>query len=618
MVSEILICPECRKQFEFNCTKLRSAADMLSCPHCGKGTAYRDFRVVFFCPNCRNISPHSPAEKINGQLCCPTCHTVAGTAGGEETEETLPDAPVLPDNSIFDKYRIIKLIGKGGMSEVYQAEHLLLQRIYALKIMKTFSGSTGSYKRFLREAQCFHQLRHKNIVRVYDIGCDLPSTRPFIAMEYIEGTPLTDEAGSFTTDELLHLARDMAKALEELHKNKIVHRDIKPSNIMRSADGNYLLMDLGIAKAENSGCTDFTLTVNQAIFGTPVYASAEQCQSPHTADHRSDIYSLGATLYHLASGKLPYSGNTPLETVVQVIQSQPEPLAQAAPSLPAPLAALIECMMDKSPDRRPRNATVLLTMLNTIEQQIYRGPVRRSKLAFKITITLLLLLGAAGWGIIKLYSHNTAHRMPPPASSTRPKQLPPQPAKPSPPPAAPRKTAVASPASSPQSRHCRVFHPSHRVITRFARQSRLLPGIAQWQQSPVSGWQCNFGQAAEEAKSSNRKLLILTCHSRFFLKFMQQKPIKEFLPKNFVLLFINCDLKNMPQEQIHHIHHLRTILRHRSCPSTTILNSDGSFAGTIPAARNHRQDVYFKRLEELMAGRKVHFDSRNEYIGTTE
>jgi serine/threonine protein kinase len=223
-------------------------------------------------------------------------------------------------------------------------------------------------------------------------------------MEYITGKTLADEAGSFTPSELLNLARDMAKALVELHKNKIVHRDIKPSNIMRAANGSYLLMDLGIAKAENPDGNDFTLTVNQAIFGTPVYASAEQCQSPHTADHRSDIYSLGATLYHLASGKAPYNGKTPLETLVQVIQSDPQPLAKAAPHLPAPLVELIECMMNKSPELRPQDAGILLTMLNSIEEQL-RHPIRRSWRLWKIAAAAVLVTAAVGIWAGKIYFH---------------------------------------------------------------------------------------------------------------------------------------------------------------------------------------------------------------------
>lgn len=610
MVSEILICPECRKQFEFNCTQLRSAADMLSCPHCGKGTAYRDFQVVFFCPNCRNISTHSPAEKINGQLRCPTCRTVAGTADGEEPA---PEIQILPDNTIFDKYRIIKLLGKGGMSEVYQAEHLLLQRTYALKITKTPPGSTSSYKRFLREAQCFHQLRHKNIVRVYDIGCDLKSSRPFIAMEYITGKTLADEAGSFTPSELLNLARDMAKALVELHKNRIVHRDIKPSNIMRSANGSYLLMDLGIAKAENPDGNDFTLTVNQAIFGTPVYASAEQCQSPHTADHRSDIYSLGATLYHLASGKAPYNGKTPLETLVQVIQSDPQPLAKAAPHLPAPLVELIECMMNKSPELRPQDAGILLTMLNSIEEQL-RHPIRRSWRLWKIAAAAVLVTAAVGIWAGKIYFHQQKkppiRRKTPPLRRTAP--------------AADRDNALqtGSPAVQTPSavktangHICKAFRPARSAVVRFAEHNPVPSDLKKWKKPRQIGWQHHFTSAFKEAQKTGKKLLVFTYSGRFFPKFMQQNPARDFLHNNFVLLFLDCDMDNMTPQQLEHIRQVRALLGTASYwPSTTVLKSSGSWAGNIPAFINHKQGIYEHLLNELLQEREVHFDFHNNYI----
>ena len=150
-----------------------------------------------------------------------------------------------------------------------------------------------------------------------------------------------------------------------LEKNKIVHRDIKPSNIIRSVNGEIKLTDLGIARIDAS---ETSLTVTQATIGTPAYASPEQCTNAHQTDTRSDIYSLGATLYHLATGVPPFSGASPVEIMLNVIKKSPEPLVKKRPDLSLRLISLIEQMMAKNPAKRPQNAASLLAKINAISQ----------------------------------------------------------------------------------------------------------------------------------------------------------------------------------------------------------------------------------------------------------
>ncbi|MBE6384626.1 MAG: hypothetical protein E7048_03055 [Lentisphaerae bacterium] len=306
-------------------------------------------------------------KNSSGEYCCPRCGTAAGISANEKKTESL-----LTPGTVFDKYRIVRIVGYGGMAEVYEAQHLLLHQTFALKVIKNFGSEKQSHanKRFLREAKCFHLLEHPNIVRVYDIGCDANTGFLYIAMEFLEGGNLLLEDGKTLPEkELLNIARDIALALTELEKQQMVHRDIKPSNIMRTADGSYKLMDLGIAKtAWEEPAEGYTITLDDVVIGTPAYASPEQCRSPHNVDIRADIYSLGVTLYQLASGVKPYNGITPVETILNVLNTVPRPLAVMSKELSVPFMELIEAMMAKNPDDRPPDAGTLSAMIENVRQ----------------------------------------------------------------------------------------------------------------------------------------------------------------------------------------------------------------------------------------------------------
>ncbi len=330
-----------------------------------------------------------------GEYRCPRCGAAVGIWKKEK-------GTLLTPGTIFDKYRIVRFVGHGGMAEVYEAQHLLLYQTFALKVIKNFGGEKQAYanKRFLREAKCFHLLEHPNIVRVYDIGCDANTGFLYIAMEFLEGgNLLLDEGKTLPEKELLNIARDMALALTELEKQQMVHRDIKPSNIMRTAEGSYKLMDLGIAKtAWEESAEGYTITQDNVVIGTPAYASPEQCRSPHTVDIRSDIYSLGVTLYQLASGVKPYNGITPVETLLNVLNKTPLPLSALSVKLSTPFMEMIESMMAKNPDARPQNAGALLSVIENVRQGkhtfIRNKKIPKHALA-AVLFSVLLLLTAA-------------------------------------------------------------------------------------------------------------------------------------------------------------------------------------------------------------------------------
>ena len=374
MFAQILDCPECKKRFHYDHSG--SIPEQITCPLCGANSAAKDFFAIILCPECRK-KLKVPLDLLNDpENRCPRC-----------------DAPLKPDNTftdsgdygstlvypqqqirfrqrlnagdVFDKYKIIRLLGKGGMAEVYLAEHILLKQKCAIKLMQKGMESDDPVfaKRFIREAKLTHSFNHPNIVRVFDAGSDFKTGHLFLAMEYVEGESLSELARhkTFSEGELLEIMHAMALALQTLDKAGVVHRDIKPSNIMKTPDGVYKLMDLGIAKSSNNSAGDeMTLTMEQTSIGTPGYASPEQCHSAHDTDIRSDIYCLGATIYHLASGVMPFDGDTPMEIVLKVLQQEPEPLKKYRQDLSFKTLTLIEKMMKKNPAERPQSPDKLL------------------------------------------------------------------------------------------------------------------------------------------------------------------------------------------------------------------------------------------------------------------
>lgn len=529
MISKNLICPACRNQFEFALDEEVFSGNVL-CPRCEVNLAYTEYKEMIFCPVCRaaaELSLSHPEDEIPK---CAQCSAELFSAVPEKS-------PFLRDGDFFDKYRIITRVGKGGMSEVYKAEHLLLKQIYALKILKNDRSQEYPlmYKRFLREGKCFHQIDHPNIVRVYDIGCDVKTGHLFIAMEYLDGGTLAELCTTpMPETELLRVAEDIAHALAELEKQQIIHRDIKPSNIMLTSDGKYKLMDLGIAKTVNADNSDYTLTVDQAIFGTPVYASPEQCESPHDVDCRSDIYSLGATLYHLACGEPPFDGKSPLSIVVNVVGNSPLPLRDRMPELSAGTVNLIERMMDKSPQNRPQNANVLLDELAMLKGGCPRKNYRRRQMYWSVTL-LLILLAASGI-------------------------LLPQKQK-----AAPLHTEEKTPLIA-------------RNLKLFCDTLPETPNVTNWRNPPAFDWHIHLSQALREAKEKNLNVLLLLHREHIMPKKWRDEKFLRALRKKYVLMFGECSDNGMPEEQQQHIEQLCNILQiNDAAPAAAVISPDGEF-----------------------------------------
>ena len=377
MFSLVLDCPFCSKRFNFD--HGGNLPENITCPECGGTAANENFSAIIFCPECRK-KLRIPLDIINADIYCPYCETPLKanmtfvdedvstyTLGGSKVAES---TRLLNDGDTFDKYRIIRMLGKGGMAEVYLAEHLLLNQKCALKLMQKNIASDDPVfvKRFIREAKLSHRFDHPNIVKVVDAGTDFKTGHLFLTMEYVEGKTVSQMIREKALDEpeLLKILYSMLQALNVLHEAGVVHRDIKPSNIMLGADGVYKLMDLGIAKSQSDKASgELTLTMERSTLGTPGYASPEQCRSAHDADIRSDLYCLGATLYHAASGKIPFDGTTTMEIILKVIQEEAEPLSKLRPDLSWMFHDLISRMMKKDPDERPKNPQAVIDILMT-------------------------------------------------------------------------------------------------------------------------------------------------------------------------------------------------------------------------------------------------------------
>lgn len=253
---------------------------------------------------------------------------------------------------IFGKCKIIRYIGRGGMGTVWLGEHLFLRRLVAIKILHNdLSSDPEEMARFEREAVAAARLDHENIVRIHDV--DEEHGRPFIVNEYVEGEDLEEvirKKSPLPVLRALNIVRVVAKALEHSHAAGVVHRDIKPGNILIAKDGRIKITDFGLAR--EVGHREVPLP-DGTVLGTPFFASPEQI-SGLPADGRTDIYSLGVTLYTMLTGRRPFGGRSPDSVVKKHLEApRPSPRLWRA-TLSRPVELLVQKMMAIKPaDRHP-------------------------------------------------------------------------------------------------------------------------------------------------------------------------------------------------------------------------------------------------------------------------
>jgi len=257
------------------------------------------------------------------------------------------------DPAQMGRYRILRRLGQGGMGAVYLAFDAKQNRQVAVKVLAVEQASkTNILRRFQLEGKTGALLMHPNIVRSYDVGQDETSGQHFIVLEYVDGPTaheLLDLKGKLDIADAVHIILDIARALEHAHMNRIIHRDVKPANILLASSGLAKLSDLGLAKRrdEVSNLTHAT----QGI-GTPYYMPYEQAMNAKMADERSDIYSLGATLYHLIAGDVPFTGEGSLEVVEKKQLGVYPPAFTHNEHVPAILEEILFRMLRRDPSDR--------------------------------------------------------------------------------------------------------------------------------------------------------------------------------------------------------------------------------------------------------------------------
>ncbi len=266
-------------------------------------------------------------------------------------------------------YRILKELGNGGMGAVYLALDTRLNRKLALKVMlPMFAADRDAKERLLREARAAAGISHDNVVTVFE--ADVRDGVPYITMQFLQGYPLDEYLKTKGVPPLPHvirIAREAALGLAAAHAMGLVHRDIKPANLwLEAPNGRVKVLDFGLAKPVGS---ESELTKSGAVVGTPAYMSPEQARGLKV-DHRTDLFSLGAVLYRLCTGKNPFVGEHVMAVLAAVLTDDPAPVRGLNPNVPESLAQLIDQMLAKKPEDRPQTAAEVAKRLRAIVAQL--------------------------------------------------------------------------------------------------------------------------------------------------------------------------------------------------------------------------------------------------------
>ncbi|MBR2431423.1 MAG: Stk1 family PASTA domain-containing Ser/Thr kinase, partial [Clostridia bacterium] len=259
---------------------------------------------------------------------------------------------------IDDRYKILSVVGIGGMSVVFKAEDTKEKRVVAIKVLNEVTdGDSQAVKRFINESRAISMLSHENIVKVYDMS--LKDELKYIVMELVDGKTLkeymAERNNRLPFEETVNFIEQILLALEHAHEKGVIHRDIKPHNMIVLPDGKLKVTDFGIAKAPGGD----TISMTDKALGTVYYISPEQA-SGKTIDPRSDIYSLGVVMYEMLTGVLPFRADTPVSVALKQINEIPRRPTDYVASIPAGVEQIILTAMEKNPEKRFQSAALML------------------------------------------------------------------------------------------------------------------------------------------------------------------------------------------------------------------------------------------------------------------
>lgn len=404
-------CPACGKGMK---VKRELVGKKVKCPHCKQGVQAADATLCGNRLEARTLAP--------GKLGADTC---AYPPPQKETFAFLAPPQAADELGRLGPYRVLRVLGAGGMGVVFRAEDPHLARPVALKAMlPALAASDSARQRFLREARAAAAIKHDHIVTIHQVGEDRGV--PFLAMEFLEGQPLDvrlERERKLPLGEVLRISTEIALALAAAHQRDLIHRDIKPANIWLETQagtpagaataGRVKILDFGLARAVSE---EGQLTQQGAIVGTPAYMAPEQGQGKKL-DARCDLFSLGCVLYRMATGEPAFRGTDIVSTLMAVATTNPPPPVALEPTLPPALSDLIMALLAKLPQDRPPSALAVVEALQKIAQdttqkmsalsgQARRKRVQRLAASFKkwrtaggVAVCLLMLVLIGAWAL---------------------------------------------------------------------------------------------------------------------------------------------------------------------------------------------------------------------------
>ncbi len=375
------------------------------------------------CPNCGVLNPpeadrcqkcDTPLPKEGATL---TSFAPSGwSAPAVEVTETAKPGELQPGTVLANRYEIVRVLGEGGMGAVYQARDRELDRMVALKIIRSeLAGNAEILRRFKQELILARQVTHKNVIRIFDLG-EAEGVK-FITMEYIEGDDLRTllrTRGKLPPSEVVNIMEQVCRALDAAHSEGVIHRDLKPQNIMVDKQGKVYVMDFGIARSTLLP----GMTQTGALIGTPEYMSPEQAKGVEL-DARSDLFSLGIIFYELLTGQAPYRAETAMALLWKRLEERARPPSELDSTIPRPLSDIVCKCLEADREKRYAGAAQLLEDLESLHGP---RPGTRAVSARAAAMSRNLKWGLAGALVVVLVMAGVIFRMkkfsgPPPAPS---------------------------------------------------------------------------------------------------------------------------------------------------------------------------------------------------------